>query len=260
MSHKGPLLIAGIALMAICAGIWGLQAIKRQPEPIAAASAASTQGQRTPFRSAVVELNFSNRSLHNGEEYLSATGHRIEYIDVSSGRRREDYGRNVTVLRQLTSVETLTEIFDGADFYIVTDKDGKRTGHVVDMRQGYDYTIWEDSAVEKFSVPGATVNEEEFLGRPCKVYSISPGRNVQKWWVWNGITLRSESHFEDANTVQDTREEAVRLEVDGDIDSGRFALPAGVTFESVQPTVADQQNHHKRAPWVRMMPEVTIFF
>jgi hypothetical protein len=24
--------------------------------------------------------------------------------------------------------------------------------------------------------------------------------------------------------------------------------------------VADQQNHHKSAPWVRMAPEVTIFF
>ena len=148
-----------------------------------------------------MELNFSNRSLHNGEEYLSATGHRIEYIDVSSGRRREDYGRNVTVLRQLTSVETLTGIFDGADFYFVTEKEGKRTGHVINMREGYNYTVWEDSAVEKFSAPVATVSEEEFLGRPCKVYSISPGKNLQKWWVWNGITLRSESHFED---VQDT--------------------------------------------------------
>jgi hypothetical protein len=257
---KRPGLIAGIALLVICAGIWGLQAMKRQRKPIAAASAASTQGQRNPFRSAVVELNFSNRSLHNGEEYLSATGHRIAYIDVSSGRRREDYGRNVTVLRQLTSVETLTGIFDGADFYIVTEKEGKRTGHVINMREGYDYTVWEDSAVEKFRVPVATVSEEEFLGRPCKVYSISPGKNLQKWWVWNGITLRSESHFEDATTVQDTTEEAVRLEVDGDIDTGLFALPADVTFEPAKPTVAEQQDHHKSAPWVRMVPEVTIFF
>jgi hypothetical protein len=209
---KRPVLIAGIALLVICAGIWGLQAMKRQRKPIAAASAASTQGQRNPFRSAVVELNFSNRSLHNGEEYLSATGHRIAYIDVSSGRRREDYGRNVTALRQSTTVETLTGIFDGADLYMVTEKEGKRTGH------------------------------------------------VQKWWVWNGITLRSESHFEDATTVQDTTEEAVRLEVDGDIDPGLFALPADVTFEPAKPAVAEQQNHHKSAPWVRMAPEVTIFF
>jgi hypothetical protein len=260
MSRKGPVLIAGIALVAICVGICGLQAMKRQPQPTAAADASSTQVQRNPFRSAVVELKFWSRSLNNGEEYLSATGHRIEYIDVTGGHRREDYARNLTVLRQSTKLETLTGIFDGADLYIVTEKEGKRTGQVMDMREGYDYTIWEDSAVEKFSVPVATVSEEEFLGRPCKVYSISPGKTVQKWWVWNGITLRSESHFEDATNIQDTTEDAVRLEVDGDIDPGLFALPADVTFEPAKPTVAKQQNQHKSAPWVRMAPEVTIFF
>jgi hypothetical protein len=260
MSRKGPVLIAGIALVVICVGIWGLQAMNRQPKPTPATGASSAQVKPNPFRSAVVELKFWSRSLHNGEEYLSATGHRIEYIDVTGGRRREDYARNVAVLGQSTSVETLTEIFDGANFYIATEKEGKRAGHVMDMREGYDYTIWEDSAVEKFRVPVATVSEEEFLGRPCKVYSISPGKTAQKSWVWNGITPRSESHFEDATTVQDTTEEAVRLEVDADIDPGLFALPADVTFEPAKPTVADQQNHHKSAPWVRMVPEVTIFF
>jgi hypothetical protein len=259
MSRKGPVLIAGIALVVICVGIWGLQAMTRQPKPTAAADPPPAQVKRNPFRSAVVELKFWSRSLNHGEEYLSSTGHRIEHVDVTGGRRREDYARNVTVLGQSTSVETLTEIFDGANFYIATEKEGKRTGHVMDMHEGYDYTIWEDSAVEKFSMSVATVSEE-FLGRPCKVYSISPGKTVQKWWVWNGITLRSESHFEDTTTGQDTTEEAVRLEVDGNIDPGLFALPADVTFEPAKPTVAEQQNHHKSAPWVRMAPEVTIFF
>jgi hypothetical protein len=260
MSRKGPLLIAGIALVVICAGIWGLQAMKRQPKPSAASDASSTQVKRNPFRSAVVELKFRSRSLHDGEEYLSATGHRIEHIDVTGGRRREDYGRNVTVLRQSNSVETLMGIFDGADFYIVTEKEGKRTGRVVNMREGYDYTIWEDSAAEKWRVPGATVSKEEFLGRPCTVYSISPGTTVQKWWVWNGITLRSESHFEDRTTVMDTSEEAVRVEEDGDIDPGLFVLPADLTFEPAKPTVAEQLNHPKSAPWVRMGPEMNLFF
>jgi hypothetical protein len=260
MSRKWPALIAGIALVVICVGTWGLQAMKRQPKPLAASGAAPAQAQRNPFRSAVVELNFSNRSLHHGEEYLSATGHRIEYIDVTGGRRREDYGRNVTVLRQLNSVETLIGIFDGADFYIVTEKDGKRSGLVIDMREGFDYTVWEDAAVEKFTQPVATVSEEEFLGRPCKVYSMSPSKNVQKWWVWKGIILRSQSHFEDAEGIQDTTEEAVHVEVDGDIDPRLFALPTGVTFEPEKQTVADQLDHHKSAPWVRLLPEVTIFF
>ena len=37
MSRKGPVLIAGIALVAICVVIWGLQAMTRQPKPTAAA-------------------------------------------------------------------------------------------------------------------------------------------------------------------------------------------------------------------------------
>ena len=104
------------------------------------------------------------------------------------------------------------------------------------------------------------MSEEEFLGRPCNVYSISPGKTVQKWWVWNGVTLRSESHFQDEAGVQDTSEEAVRVEEDGDIDPALFALPADVTFEPVKPTVAEQLDHHKSAPWVRIKPEIDLWF
>jgi hypothetical protein len=250
-------LIAGIALVVICAGILGLRAMKRQAT--SAVDASSTQVKRNPFQNAVVELKFSSRTLHNGEEVLSATGHRLEYIDATGGRRREDYERHVTTMRQLNSTEGLTLIFDGTSLYAVTSQHDTRVGRVTDLREGYDYTVWEDAAAEKLRVPGATVSEEEFLGRPCKVYSISPGKTVQKWWVWNGVTLRSESHFEDAVEIQDITEEAVRVEQDVEIDRGLFALPADVTFEPVKPTVAEQLNHHKSAPWVRMKPEATIF-
>jgi hypothetical protein len=258
MSRKGPVLIAGIVLVVICAGIWGLRAMKRQAQPTPADDGSSTQVKRNPFRNAVVELKFSSRTVHNGEEIFSATGHRVEYIDVTSGRRREDYERHFTAMRQLNSTEGLTLLFDGTNLYTVTSQHGTRVGRVTDLREGYDYTVWEDAAAENLHMPGATVSEEELLGRPCKVYSISPGKTVQKWWVWNGVTLRSESHFEDTVEVQDTTEEAVRLEVDGDIDPSLFALPADVTFEPLKPTVADL-NHHKSAPWVRMKPETDIF-
>jgi hypothetical protein len=260
MNRKGPLLIiAGLALVAAVASIFKLQATKRQHPSDSAAGTAQALGDRRPFRSAVVELTFRSKSLHEGEEYLSATGHRTEYIDAAGGRRREDYERIVTTMRQSTSTEALTLIFDGTNLYTVTSNNGTRAGHVTDLREGYDYTIWEDAAAEKLHVPGATVSEQEFLGRPCKVYSISPGKTVQKWWVWNGITLRSESHFGDATTVQDTTEEAVRVEEDVEMDPGLFTMPADVTFEPVKPTVAEQLNHHKSAPWVRMKPETAIF-
>ena len=105
-----------------------------------------------------------------------------------------------------------------------------------------------------------TATEADRCRRRIFHYSISPGTTVQKWWVWNGITLRSESHFEDRTTVMDTSEEAVRVEEDGDIDPGLFVLPADLTFEPAKPAVAEQLNHHKSAPWVRMGPEMNLFF
>jgi hypothetical protein len=110
---------------------------------------------------------------------------------------------------QLTSTEALTSIFDDSNLYAVTNKDNTHVGRVIDAR-GYDYMIWRDSAVEQFNwpanLPGIIVSEETFLGRPCKVYSISKGTEVLKWSVWNGVTLRSESHFESETTILDTSE------------------------------------------------------
>jgi hypothetical protein len=264
MSRMESLLaIAGIALVVVCAGMFGLRATKPQPLSARAVDAAAAQAKTQPFRSAVVELTFRSRSLHDGEEFLSATGHRTEYIDVTGGRRREDYERTVTAMRQLTSTEALTWIFEGSKLYAVTDKNNKRAGHVADLREGYDYTIWRDSAVEQLNLParlpGVTVSEEMFLGRPCKVYSISKAPEVQRWWVWKGVTLRSESHWVIQTTVLDTSEEAVRIEEDVDLDASLFTPPTDVTFEPAQPTVAEQLNHHKSAPWVRMKPEVEMF-
>jgi hypothetical protein len=205
----------------------------------------------------VVELTFRSRSQNQGEEFLSATGRRVEYIDAAGGRRREDYERNVTTMRQATSTEGLTLIFDGAKLYIVRSRDGNRAGSVMDLREGYDYTVWEDAAAEAFQLPGTTISAEEILERPCKVYTRSEGAaNIQKWWVWNGITLRSESHLEAASTVIDTREEAVRVEEDREIDAGLFSPPTDLTFAPVTETMAEQLNHHKSAPWMRMGPEL----
>ena len=50
-------------------------------------------------------------------------------------------------MRQLTSTEALTSIFDGSNLYAITEKDDQRVGHVIDMHEGYDYTIWRDSAL-----------------------------------------------------------------------------------------------------------------
>jgi len=111
-----------------------------------------------------VELTFRSQSLHSGVEFLSETGHRTEYIDVTSGRRREDYSSNVTAMGQSTSIQSLVWIFDGTNFYVSVDKQGKRANRVMEIRVGYDYTIWGDAAVEELKIPGATAARRSFWG------------------------------------------------------------------------------------------------
>jgi hypothetical protein len=117
-----------------------------------------------------VELTFGSKSLHDGEEYTSSTGRRIEYIDATGGRRREDYKRSVTAMRQLNTTEGLTLIFDGTKLYTVTSKVGKRAGRVTDPREGYDYTVWEDALIPfvELKLPEPRIIEEQFLGKQCR--------------------------------------------------------------------------------------------
>jgi hypothetical protein len=265
MGPKGrTLIIAGIAVV-VCAGIFALRMTKSQRPSGWVPGTPQAQGKRGPFRSAVVELTFQSRSLNDGVEFLSTTGHRTEYIDVAGGRRREDYSANETVMDgQLPSNPTLTWIFDGSNFYMMVDKDGKRINRVVEMHGGFDYPIWADAMVEKIGQdvgkPLYTITEKEFLGRPCKVYSNSKGADSQKWWVWNGVTLRSESHQEIGNTILETSEEAVRVDQDADIDSGLFTPPSDVTFDPVAQTPSQREGHRKSPPWVRMGPELELFW
>jgi hypothetical protein len=266
MRRKWPLLtIAAIALVAVCAAI-GRRVTKSPYAPDVAIDATQAPVKGKPFRSAVVELTFRSRSLHEGEETLSDTGHRIEYIDVTGGRRREDYDNSATTLHQFTSSEARTSIFDGRNYYVVTEKEGKRAGRVTEMPPGFDFPIWADSMLEEFvkesARPGTAFGQEDFLGRPCKLYSFSKsysnGTDTQKYWVWNGITLRSELHQETRDTT-DTFEEAVRIEEDVDIDPSLFIPPNDVTFEPVMQTPAQQLGLRKSPPWLRMGPILPAF-
>ena len=260
MSRKGLLLIAGITVAVVCAGVLGLRTMKGQLKEAALAGAAPTQGKQSPFRSVVVELSLQSRSLDDGVETLRATGHRTEYIDAAGGRRREEYSSNNTIVGgQLPSQQSVTWIFDGSHFYGWIDKNGRQTNRMAQIHEKYDSPIWADAAVEELKLPGATISgEEEFLGRPCKVYTLSTGLVTKKWWVWNGVTLRSESHQDIQNSVTDTSEEAVRVEDDADIDPGLFKPPNDVTFELAKPTPGRQADHH--APWMRMGPEIELFW
>ncbi len=252
MSRKGTLSI--IAVIVVIALATRLFKPGTKPQPARAQTSANY-----PFRNAVVELTFRSRTITQGEEVLSSTGRRTEYIDVANRRRREDSEIDTTTMRQLHSSESRMLIFDGRNLYIVRTENGSRAGTVTGLADGFDYHVWEDAPmqlIEELRQPGA-VAEEQFLGRRCKVYTLnSKDAGTYKWWVWNGVTLRSESHSgETGSTVIETSEEAVRVEEDGKIDSGLFSPPTDVTFTPVTETTSEREAHHTSPPWVRMDPK-----
>jgi hypothetical protein len=252
MSRRGTLsVIAVIVVIALITWLF-------KPGTKAQSARARTTANH-PFRNGVVELTFRSRTITLGEEMLSSTGRRTEYIDAANRRRREDYEIDITTMRQLHSIQRRTLIFDGRNLYIVREENGKRGGTVTDLGEGFDYHVWEDAPIQMIEelMQSGAIGEEQFLGRQCKVYTLSSkDAGTYKWWVWNGVTLRSESHSgETASTLIETSEEAVRVEEDGEIDSGLFSPPTDVTFTPVKETTSEREAHHTSTPWQRMDPK-----
>src|SRR5260370_34188716 len=96
-------IIVGFVLIAVVARMFRPSRATRLHPVDAAAGTAHTAGKRRPFSNAVGELTFRSRSLNQGQEFLSATGRRVEDSDAAGARRRDDYETNVTTLGQGTS-------------------------------------------------------------------------------------------------------------------------------------------------------------
>lgn len=240
MNRRAITAIVACILLLVVAGIFTIQ---------------RTKGRQRPFRTAVVELTFRGRSLNQGAEYLTETGRRIEYIDALNGRRREDLERNVTTLVQHASTDRFTLIFDGRKLYTVRNEGGNGVALVTDLGESFDSPVWLDTPMEELNLPGIRIEADEVLGRPCQVYTLSTTTGMQKYWVWNGLTLRSERHLGPASDVNESWEEAVRVEENAAIDPGLFSPPADVTFQLMAETPAELENHRKIAPWQRLGPE-----
>jgi hypothetical protein len=248
------LIVASIFLMLVVVAIFKVPRTRGQHSP-ATRNATPTARAQPPFRTAVVELTFRGRSLNRGEEYLTETGRRIEYIDALTGRRREDLERDVTILAQRASTDRFTLIFDGRKLYTVRNEGGNGVALVTDLGEGFDSPVWLDAPMEELKLPGIKIEAGEVLGRPCQVYTLATITGLQKYWVWNGLTLRSERHLGPASDVNESWEEAVRVEENTAIEPGLFVPPADVTFQLVTETPTEQQSHRTIAPWQRLGPE-----
>jgi hypothetical protein len=241
MNRKAMGLIVGsVLVMLVVAGIFTIPRTRGQ-QPPEIRNAPQTARAQPPFRTAVVELTFRGRSLNQGEEYLTETGRRIEYIDDLTRRRREDLERDVTTLAQHASTDRFTLIFDGRRLYTVRNEGSNGVALVTDLGEGFDSPVWLDAPIEELNLPGIKIEQDEVLGRPCQVYTLSTTTGLQKYSVWNGLTLRSERHLGPASDVNESWEEAVRVEENTAIDPGLFVPPADVTFQLVTETPTEQE-------------------
>lgn len=75
------------------------------------------------------------------------------------------------------------------------------------------------------AILAAPIEPRTILGRECLGYALDRNGIALKIWSWDGIPLRTESHF-GVNTMLVL--EAMRLEVDVPVPAERFEVPAGV--------------------------------
>jgi hypothetical protein len=73
---------------------------------------------------------------------------------------------------------------------------------------------------------GKVIGEEEILGKTCQIWEISNMKT--KTWIWNGITLKSETNMMGTQTS-----EATSIEVDVDIPEDKVTLPSDITIGDI---------------------------
>lgn len=124
-------------------------------------------------------------------------------------------------MRQTTSTTTLTE---GA--WITTlDADARRATRTQNplydqLVRAADGDVQEVGRRMLEAMGAERTGSEEVAGLPCEVWEIPIGNS--KSWIWNGVTLRTESRMGPLTTSK----VAVRVEQNPDFDAEHFAVPA----------------------------------
>ncbi len=105
-------------------------------------------------------------------------------------------------------------------------KTGKRLAVKEDDPNNMNFNTLTEEVKKKFNIKEE--GTEEFFGKPCKIYSLAydKGNFKGKFWVWKGITLKTESEIESIKVNM----EAEELEIDKEIPKSHFEIPSGVQF------------------------------
>ena len=179
--------------------------------------------QKLPFSKAIITYNCSG--FKNGQE--------IAYIDTNQNKiaikssLTRSFGGVTKTEKQLT-------IYDGRTLYYVDleDNEGAKMELVGDI-------ISEVFPERKYlSYP---VTKENFLDKECKVYQGPYG----KAYFWNGILLKENTKHPFGDKFSQAKE-AVNIQLDVDIPSGIFNLPANVKLRSMQEMATEIEDTMKK--------------
>lgn len=177
--------------------------------------------KRYAIKSGIIEYKLSG----------SQTGTKILYFD-NWGLKQAEYTKSEISVAGFSKKTNLLNLIDG-DYSYTIDLD-KNTGTKIKNPILKELQVLEDQ--QSFSEFGEQLllksgavktGEEKFLSRDCDVYEIKAAGT--KLWVWNWITLKSESKLGGV-TINST---ATSLTENSQIPTDKFSLPENVVITEV---------------------------
>ena len=178
-----------------------------------AAIGLSAQEARYEIKSAIIKKSV---------ERFGQTTESVTYID--------DYGKSEATESSYTwegeTRRTRTITKDNKSIWINLDD---KTGFSSTAWQSINYLNLTQEVKDKNKIK--ELGEETIAGKPCKKYSVEVTRmdrtSTMTVWIWKGITLKSESSFNDRTMT----EVATEIKENATVDSKLFAVPSDVTIQ-----------------------------
>ncbi|MBU1726847.1 MAG: hypothetical protein KJ880_04380 [Candidatus Omnitrophica bacterium] len=172
---------------------------------------------KAPFKTAVITYEVKGGGK---------TAKPILYIDVGKNMFWEDNPYQFGLMGGLHGVGS--RFFDGKKLYLSIGSP-QEEGIVKDAPAGASLFDMLDTGLFEFgdifsNIEKPSGNDEEFLGRKCKVYKSS----LSKKYVWSGITLKEETGMGEYLTIK----QAVDIKLDVPIPPEKMKLLEGAKFKT----------------------------
>jgi hypothetical protein len=193
---------------------------KKEGEKFGNKSAADFQ-KRYGVKSAIVEYDLSG----------SREGTKTLYFD-DWGMRQAEYTRSVISVSGYTKALNLVNIIDGEYQYIInldlragTKKRNPLLKQIEDLRYEKGFNGLGEQLL--LQMGAEKIGTDNFLGKDCDLYEIK--KTGTKLWIWDWITLKSETNSRGINYSEVAR----KIDVDASIPPGKFAIPEKVVLNEV---------------------------